>query len=223
MLMPALQKARSRARTTSCINQVKNLGSSVLNYCGDNRDEIMPGRLPKTVYGTTTEVYWSWLLYRNKYVSNPRMFYCPELDVAYKYSLIGSGESAVEKPNQSTPYRYTTYGFNYLLGDLLNGHEYRYKIGRIKNPSHKILMGDTRQVNGTVWAGNGAADGTGWAPRHGGNNGIVLGITSSTYDSYSAFGSGTCTLFFVDGHVGSLSAQVFAQFGSIRAQYISWQ
>ena len=139
MLMPALNKARNRARTTSCVNQVKNVGTAVLNYCADFNDEVIPARLPKTVYNTTTEIYWAFLLYRHNYLTNTKLFYCPEVEVNYKNSLIGSGESAVEKPRQSTPYRYTTYGLNYLLGDVMNGHEYRYKLGKIKNPSHKML------------------------------------------------------------------------------------
>ena len=224
MLMPALNKARARARTTSCVNQVKNVGSVVLNYCADFKDEIIPARLPKTVYNTTTEIYWAFLLYRHNYLTNTRLFYCPELDVSYKNSLIGSGESAVEKPRQSTPYRYTTYGLNYLLGDVMNGHEYRYKLGKIKNPSHKMLMGDARQVVNNVWGGAGAISGTGWAPRHDGQNGVVLEITSDNYDSYAAF-RGTAIVLWVDGHVGGISANELAQFGTaaVRSSYISWQ
>ena len=224
MLMPALNKARSRARTTSCVNQVKNAGAAVLNYCADFKDEVIPARLPKTVYNTTTEIYWSFLLYRHNYMTNTRLFYCPEVEVNYKYSLIGSGESAVEKPRQSTPYRYTTYGLNYLLGDVMNGHEYRYKLGKIKNPSHKLLMGDARQVVNNGWGGAGAISGTGWAPRHDGQNGVVLEITSSNYGSYAVF-RGTANVLWVDGHVGGISANELASFAttSVRNSYMSWQ
>lgn len=228
MLMPALSQARARARTSSCINRVKELGFAITSYSSDDKDVIMPARLAKNRFtpAKSHEVYWSWLLYQSKYVTNPKLFYCPELDVSYKYSLIGSGESAVEKPTQITPYRYTTYGMNYLLGEDINGHQYRYKMGKVKNPSHKLLMGDSRQVmSGKIWGGSGAALGPNWAPRHGGNNGIVHEVTTSTYDSYAVFGNGTASIYFVDGHVGSLSAQVFAQFANsqTRQSYISWQ
>ena len=224
MLMPALNKARNRARTTSCVNQVKNVGTAVLNYCADFNDEVIPARLPKTVYNTTTEIYWAFLLYRHNYLTNTKLFYCPEVEVNYKNSLIGSGESAVEKPRQSTPYRYTTYGLNYLLGDVMNGHEYRYKLGKIKNPSHKMLMGDARQVINKGWGGAGAISGTGWAPRHDGQNGVVLEITSENYDSYSVF-RGTANVLWGDGHVGGISANELAQFAttSVRNSYMSWQ
>ena len=221
MLLPALQKSRVKARSTSCINQVKNLGTFVTTYSADFDNEIMPARINKTLYNTTTEVYWSWLLYDSKYVVNPKIYYCPEVEVSYQYSIIGSGESAVEKPRQTTPYRYTTYGLNLLLGDYINGHQYRYKLGKIVRPSNKFLVGDTRQVVNNQWGGNGAADGTGWAPRHGGSN-VVLAVTSSTYGAYAASNNGQANIFFVDGHVGQITAQVFATFDTTRGQYIAW-
>ena len=222
MLLPALQMARVKARSASCVNQVKNLGTIVTTYSADFDNEIIPARISKTLYNTTTEVYWSWLLYQANYVSNTRIFYCPEIEVSYKYSLIGSGESAVEKPRQTTPYRYTTYGLNLLLGDYINGHQYRHKLGKIINPSNKILMGDARQIiNNTQWGGNGAADGTGWAPRHGGSN-VVLAVSTDNYGAYAASNNGQANIFFVDGHVGQISAQVFAQFDTIANQYIKW-
>jgi prepilin-type N-terminal cleavage/methylation domain-containing protein/prepilin-type processing-associated H-X9-DG protein len=222
MLLPALQMARVKARSASCVNQIKNIGTIVTTYSADFDNEIIPARISKELYNTTTEVYWAWLLYKANYVTNTRMFYCPEIEVSYKYSLIGSGESAVEKPRQTTPYRYTTYGLNLLLGDYINGHQYRYKLGKILKPSNKFLCGDTRQaIDDTQWGGNGAADGTGWAPRHGGTN-IVLKVDSSNYANYGASNNGQANIFFVDGHVGQISAHTFAQFDTIRGQYIAW-
>ena len=106
----------------------------------------------------------------------------------------------------------------------MNGHEYRYKLGKIKNPSHKMLMGDARQVINKGWGGAGAVSGTGWAPRHDGQNGVVLEITSENYDSYAAF-RGTANVLWVDGHVAGISANELAQFAtsSVRSSYISWQ
>lgn len=38
MLLPALQQARGRARTTSCLNNMKEIGLAVTQYLGDNKD-----------------------------------------------------------------------------------------------------------------------------------------------------------------------------------------
>ena len=43
MLLPALNQARAAAKSTSCLSNVKQLGTAVVMYAGDNRDQ-----LPKT-------------------------------------------------------------------------------------------------------------------------------------------------------------------------------
>jgi len=41
MLLPALAKARSKAKASSCLANLKNLGAAAAMYLGDNKDEIM--------------------------------------------------------------------------------------------------------------------------------------------------------------------------------------
>ena len=42
MLLPALNKARERARTTTCINNSKQIGSGINMYTGDYNDLLPP-------------------------------------------------------------------------------------------------------------------------------------------------------------------------------------
>ncbi len=42
MLLPALQKAREQARKTSCLSNLKQIGSAMVQYIGDNGDYIAP-------------------------------------------------------------------------------------------------------------------------------------------------------------------------------------
>ena len=58
-------------------------------------------------------------------------------------------------------------------------------------------------------------------PRHGGTN-VVLKVDASNYANYGASNNGQANIFFVDGHVGQISAHTFAQFDTIRGQYIAW-
>ncbi len=48
MLLPALNKARASARTTKCVNNVRQLGLGICMYTNDNRDQ-----LPKTGNNTS--------------------------------------------------------------------------------------------------------------------------------------------------------------------------
>ena len=46
MLLPALNSAREKARTISCVNGFKQLSLAVIGYLGDNQDmiSVMEGR-----------------------------------------------------------------------------------------------------------------------------------------------------------------------------------
>ena len=55
MLLPALQQARERAKSTTCINQMKTLGLACNGYSDDNRGFIVP---PSTTWA------------RNYYITN---------------------------------------------------------------------------------------------------------------------------------------------------------
>jgi len=43
MLLPALSAARERARNASCINKLKQQGSAIYMYAGDNKDYLISG------------------------------------------------------------------------------------------------------------------------------------------------------------------------------------
>jgi prepilin-type N-terminal cleavage/methylation domain-containing protein len=45
MLLPAIGKAKQKANTTSCLNNLKTIGTGLVMYLGDARDEIPHGRL----------------------------------------------------------------------------------------------------------------------------------------------------------------------------------
>jgi len=43
MLLPALSKAREKARAISCTSNLKQVGLGVLMYSNDHKDNIIPG------------------------------------------------------------------------------------------------------------------------------------------------------------------------------------
>ena len=70
MLLPALSKAREKARTISCVNNMKQLGLTMVSYTTDNDDFMVPAMM---MIGSYTYHYAYW---------------CSQLDY-YAYGQVG--------------------------------------------------------------------------------------------------------------------------------------
>ena len=67
MLLPALNQSREKARTTSCIGNMKQIALTTLVYSGDNNDYL------PTVADTTATVNYTWVsLSLSKFFSTQR-------------------------------------------------------------------------------------------------------------------------------------------------------
>ncbi len=53
MLLPALSKAREKARGTQCINNLKQIGTGAIMYRMDNDAFIVQGQMHKDLWGKT--------------------------------------------------------------------------------------------------------------------------------------------------------------------------
>jgi prepilin-type N-terminal cleavage/methylation domain-containing protein/prepilin-type processing-associated H-X9-DG protein len=77
MLLPALSKAKDKAKRTQCMNNEKQFTLAMLMYCGDYKDS-MPAHQPPGVVG-----YWAWDLpwdvgtIMNRSGTQYKTFYCP--------------------------------------------------------------------------------------------------------------------------------------------------
>lgn len=127
MLLPALNKAREKAQTITCVNNLNSLGKSWQFYWSDNQDWVPPkssgnnysyARVQDYLYSTMnqTPIVQRGYCFPNK---TPKAYFaCP--------SRKGPGENG-------------HYGYNsYIFGDY-------YKLGkiiRIKSPSTRLIMTD---------------------------------------------------------------------------------
>ncbi len=66
MLLPALAKAKAKANATKCMNNLKQMGTAVHMYLGDNKDELMFAAIQFQVNGG--DRYHSWDDLLNGYI-----------------------------------------------------------------------------------------------------------------------------------------------------------
>ncbi len=162
MLLPALNRSRESAKSTTCLNQLKQGGTAHLMYAADYKYIIEKG--PTSGGGAAVPfnsyllgVYGGGAAYLpyvrvSATVRYSKLFYCPSVS-----SMLASGDG-------TDKYDYRTYGmpmYHYFLnnsgtgisGDLGN-FIHKLKNGstdvgiyfvqsRMKNPSGTILMGDS--------------------------------------------------------------------------------
>lgn len=75
MLLPALGKARERARDMACISNIKQVGVTYNMYCSDNDGYFIP-HLVSTTWGDKGAQYWGGNLFRLGYIDNYKYLFC---------------------------------------------------------------------------------------------------------------------------------------------------
>lgn len=78
MLLPALNQARARARTSNCLSNLKQIGLAFHAYAADTESAMIWIRdiellYRHSVFGSPTGLG---VLHYNKYLTDPRIFYC---------------------------------------------------------------------------------------------------------------------------------------------------
>jgi prepilin-type N-terminal cleavage/methylation domain-containing protein/prepilin-type processing-associated H-X9-DG protein len=137
MLMPALAKAREKARQATCMNNIKNLSLAFLMYVQDNDDYF-----PPTYYLTyTSEIGWDfatdtwWATYRPGIIGSyltKGIFECPTAKKIIK---------SYDRPFTGYAYNasYIGGGYSVWVGEARPPA----KLSRIKKPSETILLCDS--------------------------------------------------------------------------------
>ena len=109
MLLPALNQARERARSTSCLNGLGQILKAQIFYSDDSRG-LMVGRSDNKIFGRA--------LYNNRYLSDWKQLSCPSNP---------SPDAARFAPQESTIWETHTYGA-YLGNSSSDGWDYAIRI-----------------------------------------------------------------------------------------------
>ena len=194
MLMPALQQARDRARTTQCVNNLRQVGQSILSYC-DNND----GNGPTLLYYNFNIAsfgqlcYWGGYMAHNDWLS-PNVLRCPSAPDGSLLKLTVNKD----KTDASVVGNYQkTYGLRSADDD---GNVQNYvSVINVKNPknsSKRFMVADSQYTRtDTSQQFRLSANGT---------NNLVRARHKER-----------ANMVFFDGHVGSLTKDDLTQLNDI--------
>ncbi len=116
MLLPALAKAREKARATSCMNNLKQLLLANIMYSGDNEDyylAAMTDPVINTVNGTGYHYYPVFVKMKVEMGVAPKVMDCPSSKFRVSQYL-NVNDAADYYPNRKTAQYLYSYGINIL-------------------------------------------------------------------------------------------------------------
>lgn len=202
MLLPALNKARDKAKGISCTNNMRMIGTGVIMYSNDWAEWILPAYIPHPEGdGSNLSIrysqYWFMILVNLKYGLYYKAF-------ERKGSFICPTEKIGLAHSDSLKFEYTHYTVNGVLaGYVPNGTQFtRYrKMANIIKPSEALYLADGYLRDQGFTSVSGAI-----AYRHDG--GEMRSVTHSRYSPSAnpPFGSNRrAHMFMMSGNVRDMT------------------
>ena len=183
LLLPALNAARAKAKTSSCINNLKQINLAMVNYSDDYHDWIAP----TMIYNSPNRVQWKDLIKPSKQKAWEKILTCPA-------ETIPLGNHSDGK------FQYTHYNVNpSVMGDstMNDSNKYRRKIHKrqiYSKPSAVKLFADSNRKDTSQLCYPYEAK-----YRHGPNAIKVQNAINRLISTNKA------NLLFLDGHIRSMS------------------
>lgn len=154
MLLPALSRARERAKASTCMGNLKQLASGEVFYSNDNRDYLTPFNLGPSWTGNVNGKWWNNLLAES---------YLPV--AGWLNGAAGTMSYAEQRGDARTgvylcPSIVLQPGVGWggglgIVAEMTSTHVLSLygralKIGKIANPSKILMLGDSRQMKSGV-------------------------------------------------------------------------
>ncbi|NCU27052.1 DUF1559 domain-containing protein [Candidatus Nomurabacteria bacterium] len=163
MLLPALNKARAKAKSISCLNQLKQLGLAMMSYQTDHNDYFVPYRRDEN----PPIKLWADLLIMNEYLQDGKLIRCP----AHNWTTTDpAAANHWGRAWASYGYNYAYIGSSWGCGGSYNSDP--AKLSKLKNNGYLLVdtkFGPTTESKGcsSIYPWQAAADGYGFpSARH---------------------------------------------------------
>jgi prepilin-type processing-associated H-X9-DG protein/prepilin-type N-terminal cleavage/methylation domain-containing protein len=160
MLLPALSKARERARNSSCVNNLKQIGTGAFMYAERGKDRLpyvgyyidpSGGQGPAQAGAYTTTGITPWWFALNDYVSNEKSFICPADTNKYCDSLTATSHlNAAGGTNNPPPYSAFSEGLSYGM-NARSGVAFMV-LSKAYRPSRTVMISDAGSLANTTVA-----------------------------------------------------------------------
>lgn len=151
ILFPVFAKAREKARTTSCLSNVKQLSLGVVQYVQDYDEHFIPTWGTMNVGTNPTPGYpnWGtdWADYIYPYVKSHAVYGCPTSPDEPSIAQPGTYFAQQIMVNNNSASYDGNYGVNY---DGI-GYGARERLASIIQPSETFLLGDSGDVLLCCW------------------------------------------------------------------------
>ena len=140
MLLPALGKAKMKAKSITCLSNQKQSLTALILYANDYDGNI----LTRYAYGS-----WVFHLKTNKYKKNVDFTLCPQVKPYNSKNSNYSQSTCYAMPRENTKQQYTGMWVYYngvvsrVIPSGSDGTSSVIISKRVKNPSSKIIMGDS--------------------------------------------------------------------------------
>ena len=185
MLLPALNKARMKARSASCSSNLKNVGLALLSYSSDFDDfMVLPCQGDMPVQGSYDTDRWHMVLWNCGYLKMNKVLYCPEAAGRGNVNYAG---------NHTYPWWKTgnVYGVNRATFVYNWSTKRRIKLPEVKRPTSRIYAADS--ISGVETANY---------MKHS----LDVSRTSSDNAVFFPYHEMNCNILWVDGHLSSIRA-----------------
>lgn len=201
MLLPALNKARSKAQSIKCVSNLKQLGTAFTMYCDSNND-YFPLKIGNSItLSDVDSTGWFLALYQD-YLRNPASFECPGFTPSPDYPF---------RNTSGHPCANIAYGYNYWF------------IGTAQfesDPKSSAKRSQLKYINEVYLVMDSYYSKTG-VPKYEAGHYTVYPTAGSTGDFGLPHARHSCSvnILYGDGHVGSPKASLLDPYSSIGTMY----